>query len=259
MFKPNDIREFIDTFPGFTALVLVDKEPNEKVIGIVQGYCRLRTFAREYLEGLKVSDNVLSEHSKWRPRICVNVNESLSLGRNREQLVNWLDTQEVELLPYTEMITQGKNQRLASVLSHGVGNGVLIADVELSERMAEQIFVEYALGGLAFGTTIFFFESRSHGQEPIGCIVSRGLLNSDYLLNFDNDLFAITKRPCWLGGLKCTPYSPEVPRRRFKFHRSQSFENLYPRDHTHSFADLINSFLFEAYRKELPVTWAILE
>jgi hypothetical protein len=253
--RADDIKSFVSYYPAFSALALVDTEPNDHVIEVLKGYLALRKAARGLLEPLRVSEEVISYHTKMRPNIVVSINELVAAGRNRDQLRKYCGEQGVDVINHSDSVWQyhippfGKNTHLSVALIHSPGPYIFLADARVSDQMATELFVEYLLGGMAAGFGLFFWESRAD-QRPHFVIASKGLLNSDYLLNKDNDRFRVHKTSAWWGGFQFKGWTPAEPKKKLKFDRAKDPTNVYEKNHPYTLQELIDGFFYEASRRD---------
>src|SRR5688572_8203897 len=120
--QASDTRSFVIAYPAFTALTLVDTEPNDEMIEVLKGYLALRTAARRLLEAVEASEEVISYHTKMRPSIIVSINELVAEGRNRDKLRKYCGEKGIDVINHGDRVWQhhippfGKNTHLSVAL-----------------------------------------------------------------------------------------------------------------------------------------------
>lgn len=239
-------RLFLETYPAYSALALVDTESNDQVVEVLKGYLNLRKVAAELLQSIRSSAD-----SDVRPNIVVSINELVAQGRNRDQLRQFCQDVGISCWHHSENVWNyvippfGKNSHLAVALMGCICPYIMVADVGINEALARTIILEGHLGGVDTSDGLFFWENK-RDQSPHIMIVNKGLLNSDFLLNKTNDMFVVQKRNALLGGFQFKGWTPSEPRKKLKFDRPKEPSNLYERNHSYTLQDLIDSLLYEA-------------
>jgi len=242
-------RLFLETCPAYSALALVDTEPNDQVVEVLKGYLNLRKVAEELLESIRYSVDF-----DVRPNIVVSINELVAQGRNRDRLRRFCQDVGISCWPHSENVWKyvippfGKNSHLAVALMGCICPYVMVADAGIDEALARTIFLEGHLGGVDTSDGLFFWENRRDQAAHI-MIVNKGLLNSDFLLNKANDMFVVQKRNALWGGFQFKGWTPAEPRKKLKFDRPKKPSNLYEKNHYYTLQDLIDSLLYEASRR----------
>jgi hypothetical protein len=242
-------RLFLETCPAYSALALVDTEPNEQVVEVLKGYLTLRKVAAELLQSIRSSAD-----SDVTPNIVVSINELVAQGRNRDQLRRFCRDVGISCWPHPENVWKyvippfGKNSHLAVALMGCICPYIMVADVGIDEALAYAVFLEGHLGGVHISNGLFFWENQRDRTAHI-MITNKWLLNSESLLNKTNDMFVVQKRSTLWGGFRFKGWTPTEPRKKFKFDRPQKPSNLYERNHSYTLQDLIDSLLYEASRR----------
>src|SRR5690242_6195555 len=129
-------------YPAFTALALVDTEPNDRVIEVLKGYLALRKAARGLLEPLGVSAEAVAYHADMRPNIAVSINEPVAAGQDRDRPRQFCRERGIDVIRHSGGVWQhpipffGKNTHFALALLDRPGLYVFLADERVTDRMA---------------------------------------------------------------------------------------------------------------------------